>query len=174
MNYQLLYNSMIVNPGRETQAKKLADRIKLNQAKYQLVSDMVGCPWYVVAVIHYRESSLSFNGHLHNGDSLKHRTVRVPAGRPKGGMPPFTWHESAIDALVMKKFHQVTDWSIENILDLLERYNGLGYKRKGLPSPYIWSWSSVYSKGKYVADGKYDPDFVDGQCGCAVLLKYLM
>lgn len=131
-------------------------------------------PWYVIAVIHYRESSNSFNRHLHNGDSLKARTIRVPVGRPIKGNPPFKWEDSAIDALTMQKLNKVTDWSIENVLILLEKYNGLGYKKKGVPSPYLWSWSDKYTSGKYVADGKYDPNVIDAQCGTAILLKYLI
>ena len=54
-------------------------------------------------------------------------------------------------------------------LDRLERYNGLGYRRRGRPSPYLWSYSGHYDKGKYVADGRFDPDAESKQCGGAAL-----
>jgi hypothetical protein len=53
----------------------------------------------------------------------------------------------------------------------LEAYNGMGYAAKGRPSPYLWAGTDQYSAGKYVADGKYDPNHVDTQPGCAALIK---
>ena len=35
----------------------------------------------------------------------------------------------------MKKLDHVQDWSAPSMLYLLERYNGLGYRKRGLPSP---------------------------------------
>jgi lysozyme family protein len=58
-------------------------------------------------------------------------------------------------------------------LTLLEEYNGLGYAARGLPSPYVWAATDQYVKGKYVADGHFDPDVVDQQLGCAALLLEL-
>ena len=57
-------------------------------------------PWWFVAVIHDLEASRNFNAHLHNGDPLTHRTVHVPKNRPPGN-PPFTFEESARDALTL-------------------------------------------------------------------------
>lgn len=173
-NYKTQYDLMVINPDKISDVNAIVNQIKQNKDKYKEVEQLTTIPWYVTAAIHYRESSLNFNKHLHNGDPLTDRTVHVPAGRPLKGNPPFTWQESAVDALKLKSYHTCTDWSIENLLNLLERYNGLGYKKKGLPSPYLWSWSSNYHKGKYVADGKYDPNVVDKQCGAAVLLKLLI
>ena len=66
------------------------------------------------------------------------------------------------------------DWSPGGTLTLLEQYNGLGYFRMNRPSPYIWSGTDQYVSGKYVADGKYDPNAIDKQPGCAALLKAMM
>lgn len=171
--YQALYDNMEILPSKQSQVETLVGKIYSKKARYQVVESATGVPWYVIAAIHYRESSCSFTRHQHNGDPLTARTVHVPAGRPKTGNPPFTWEQSAIDALKMQGLHKVTDWSMGNTLDLLEKYNGLGYKKKGLPSPYIWSWTNNYKSGKYVADGKFDPNAIDGQCGVAVILKAL-
>jgi lysozyme family protein len=168
-----LYDTMAIDAKKMPQINKITDGINKNKARYEAVTASTGVPWNVIAAIHYRESGNSFKRHLHNGDPLTARTVQVPKGRPVSGEPPFTWEESAIDAIKMQKLNKVTDWSIGNTLELLERYNGLGYRKKGVPSPYIWSWSSQYQKGKYVADGKYDPNTIDQQCGVAVLLKFL-
>jgi lysozyme family protein len=44
---------------------------------------------------------------------------------------------------------------------------------KGLLSPYLWSGTSLYNGGKYTADGVYNPDAIDEQLGCVVLIKRL-
>lgn len=59
------------------------------------------------------------------------------------------------------------------MLTLLEMYNGLGYYRKGIPSPYIWAGTDQYKKGKYVRDGVFDPEVVDKQLGVAGLIMCL-
>jgi lysozyme family protein len=169
-----LYNIMIVNPDKVDDLEHIIVKIKANKGTYDEVSTQTSVPWYTVAAIHYRESGLSFKHHLHNGDPLTERTVHIPKGRPIKGAPPFTWKDSAIDALNMSWLSKNKDWSIGNTLALIERYNGLGYQKKGLPSPYIWSWTNQYHKGKYVEDGKFDPNAVDQQCGAAVIIKSLL
>ncbi len=52
----------------------------------------------------------------------------------------------------------------------MEMYNGPGYAKRGLPSPYIWAGTNQYAKGKYIADGHFDPNAVDHQLGCAGLI----
>jgi lysozyme family protein len=68
----------------------------------------------------------------------------------------------------------VTDWSVPHMLFLLERYNGFGYRSRGVPTPYLWSLSNLYEKGKFVADGVFDPAAVSKQCGAAVMLKAVL
>ncbi len=87
---------------------------RLNQGRpiyAQVGNDLNGIPWMFIGVIHGMECGFNFAGHLHNGDPLQVRTVRVPAGRPVAGSPPFTWRQSAVDALTLKRFHEVSDWS---------------------------------------------------------------
>lgn len=166
-NMQML-EKMDVNPNRVTQLNTLVAKIFKNRARYEVVQKALGVPWYVVGAIHYREASLNFNKHLHNGDPLDKRTTHVPKGRPTTGQPPFSWEESAIDALSDRKFEKAM--AINPMMELMEGYNGMGYFKKGLPSPYLWSWTDQYEKGKYVEDGKFDPNFVDQQCGVMPLI----
>lgn len=142
--------------------------------KYEWVGARLGIPWWFVGILHGLECTFSFETHLHNGDPLSGRTLNEPRGRPAAGEPPFSWMESAMDALIYAGLDGVTDWSLPNALDLFERYNGLGYRRMGLPSPYLWSFSNHYEKGKYKSDKQYDPNLVSKQCGAAVLLKRLL
>jgi lysozyme family protein len=117
------------------------------------------------------ECGLSFAKHLHNGDSLERRTVNVPAGRPKTGQPPFTFEESAVDALEYDGLTAWSDWSIGGICYKLEGYNGWGYRVHKINSPYLWSFSNLYKRGKYIEDNKWSDTAVSRQCGAAVILR---
>lgn len=159
---------------REGEFVPVARRLMASKARYQGVSGKTGVPWWVIAVIHQRESSGSFAGVLHNGEKIigtGRKTRLVPAGRG----PFATWEASAVDALVNcpPKIASNKDWSAGSTLTWLERYNGLGYANKGLPSPYVWSGTDQYARGKYVADGVFDPNAVDQQIGCAGLILAL-
>ena len=134
----------------------------------------IGVPWWFVGAVHLLESGADFTTHLHNGDPLTARTVHVPAGRPVDGDPPFTWQESAIDAMRYKSLDREKDWSIPAALDHLEHYNGLGYRRRGLVSPYLWSFSNHYDKGKFIADGTYSPTAVSQQCGGGTMWRAMV
>jgi lysozyme family protein len=154
--------------------RAIAQKIIANKAKYQAVEAKTGVPWFMIGPIHNRESSLRFNAHLHCGTPLTARTTLVPKGRPKKGSPPFTWEDSAIDAL-SEPPHDLTrvkDWSLERILYETEKYNGWGYLGKG-NSPYLWAATTEYRGGKYVRDHVYDPNAWDKQLGCVALLKAL-
>jgi lysozyme family protein len=138
------------------------------KARYLAVSTRTGVPWFVIAVIHERECTQSWNGSLAQGDPWNRTSVHVPKGRG-----PFkSWEDAAVDALVncAPFAARWRDWSIGGILTLLEQYNGLGYAARGVPSPYIWAGTDQYHSGKYVRDGVYDPNVVDRQLGCAGLL----
>lgn len=140
--------------------------------RYRTVEAKTGVPWSIIAVIHMRESSQSWTRSLAQGDPWDQVSIHVPAGRG-----PFrSWEEAAIDALVNCAPHAARwkDWSIGGALTLLEQYNGLGYARRGVPSPYVWAGTDRYRAGKYVRDGVYDPQAVDRQPGCAGLLKAMI
>ena len=140
--------------------------------RYQAVEARTGVPWFVVAVIHERESDQNWFASLAQGDPWNRISDHVPAGRG-----PFkSWEEAAIDALAdcAPYLARNRDWSIGATLTKLEEYNGLGYAARGVPSPYIWSGTDQYKSGKYVRDGVYDSAVVDSQPGCAGLLLAIM
>ncbi len=144
-----------------------------NKAQYEAVGERMKMPWYFVGIIHSLECGFNFAAHLHNGDPLRRKTFHVPAGRPTPWNPPSDWVSSAVDALTWEKFDKETDWSLAHMLYRFELYNGFGYRGRGVNTPYLWSFSSNYAKGKYVGDGHFDPNAVSLQCGAAVLVKEL-
>lgn len=171
--YETLFNRCIIRPARAAEVDALVASLIRHRTRYGKVQTATGVPWHVIAVIHNMESSQRFNGHLHNGDPLSARTRHTPRGRPRQGEPPFTWEQSATDALALKKLNARTDWSLAGTLYQLERYNGFGYRlhHPHVLSPYLWSGSTHYSSGKYVADGTWSDTAVSRQCGAAVLLR---
>ena len=171
--YQRLFDTCSIRPEKNTEVDSILNKIVKGRPFYEAVEKKLNIPWYFIGIIHCMEGSCNFKVHLHNGDPLTARTVQVPPGRPRNGNPPFTWEISAEDALIMKKFDSETDWSIPAMLFRLEGYNGFGYRKPAIniPSPYLWSYSNHYSKGKFVADGKFNSAAVSKQCGAAVLLR---
>jgi lysozyme family protein len=169
--YVNLYRKMLVDLQRAQVAENVAKKIHVNKQRYQHVAALTNVPWYWIGIIHMMESECDFSTHLHNGDPLSGRTVQRPANRPEKGNPPFKWEDSAIDALELKGLLTIDDWSLSRILFEFERYNGFGYFGAGINSPYLWSFSSLYKRGKYVEDGDYEANFVSKQCGAAVILK---
>lgn len=146
----------------------VAKRLVAAKARYETVASETNVPWWVIAVIHERESSQSWSASLAQGDPWDRVSTHVPKGRG-----PFTsWEAAAVDALKVCPPYasKWTDWSAGGAMTLLEQYNGLGYFHKGLPSPYVWSGTDQYVKGKYVRDGVFDPNEVDEQLGCAGLV----
>lgn len=172
--YQNLFDACTTQPQHQAAVARLAKPLIEQQPRYAAVAQLTHIPWAIIAVIHALESSQRFNRHLHNGDPLHSRTVNVPAHRPLT-KPPFTWEASAIDALHYSGLAKWHDWSIAGTLFKLETYNGLGYRRYHplVLSPYLWSFSQHYQRGKYAADGRFDTNLVSQQCGAAVLLKQL-
>ena len=169
--YQRLFDSCIIKDAKYPEIDGYINKITANKTAYDNVSKKVNVPWNVIAIIHCMEGSLNFKTHLHNGDPLTARTVQVPKGRPASGNPPFTWEDSAVDALTFEGFTSWTDWSVPGTLYCFEKYNGFGYRRFGINTPYLWSYSNNYSKGKFSSDGHFDPNAISKQCGAAVLLR---
>ena len=146
--------------------KELGLQAIANKERYQGVERDTGVPWMMIAAIHQRESDCDFDTYLGNGEPLDEVTTLVPAGRG-----PFdSWEEGAIDALTYDGLTEVSDWRLEKMLFYCEKYNGTGYHNKGIPSPYLWSLTTIQEPGKYVADGVWDPNYWDTQPGCCGVL----
>ena len=170
-DYGDLFNRCEIAADKMTEVEGVVQRILHFQNCYAPIAAQSTVPWYVIAVIHNMECGLSFAKHLHNGDSLERRTVNVPVGRPKTGEPPFTFEESALDALECDGLTKCNDWSIGGMCYTLEGYNGWGYRAHNVNSPYLWSYSNLYTRGKYIEDNQWSDTAVSRQCGAAVILR---
>jgi lysozyme family protein len=175
--YAAMYAAAQIRPERLASVDALVSTLASHRDRYEGLSRDTGVPWYVIAILHAMEgggSSGRFTGHLHNGDTLARRTTSYPPNRPvappaAGEGQPYTWEESGRDAL--SRWRGVTDWSLPATLWRLEGYNGFGTRARGIQTPYLWSYTDQYAKGKYVADGVWDANAVSRQVGAAAILK---
>lgn len=171
--YLRLWNGMIIRPSHDDAVKHIARRLVAAKARYQAVEAKTGVPWFVIAVIHERESSQNFKTQLGQGDPLDEVSTHVPKGMgPYFG--PDAWERAAIQALEIDGLNKIKGWSLERACYMLEKFNGFGYRQHGIHSPYLWSFSNQYSAGKYVADGHWSASAVDAQCGCLPMLHGMM
>ena len=173
--YGRLFDKATVNPSAISVVHKAAALVYAGRSRYMLVAAKFKCPWPLIGVIHNLEGSCDFDTHLHDGDPLTARTVNEPAGRPLKGEPPFTWEESAEDAIEMKGWGRIEHWTLERAMYELERYNGFGYRTQhpDVLSPYLFSKTNLYTRGKYVKDHKFSASAVSGQVGALAVLLAL-
>jgi len=171
VDYETKFATAEVDPERRAEVEQIITRMMRDRARYEAVSAKTGVPWYVIAVIHQMEREGDFRCHLHNGDPLRARTVQEPKGRPVAGRPPFAWDVSAIDALGYQGFDAWHDWTAGGMLYKIEAFNGFGYRSRGIASPYLFSATQHYSRGKYTSDGHFNPDAVSDQIGAAAILR---
>ena len=168
-----LWNTIEVRPQYQKQVSAASDMVMNGIGKYREVQDTVNIPWQIIGVIDKMEGNCDPLAVLHNGERIvgtNRKTTLVPAGRG-----PFTsWSDAAIDAIGLEGMRPAGfRFDVANALYYLTSYNGWGYENKGINTPYLWSYTNHYSKGKYVSDGKYDANAVSKQCGAVPILKAL-
>lgn len=173
-NYLDLWSSLEPRPEHAGAIAFHRRKLLAGRARYEEAAARTGTLWWFVGIVHALEASFNFNGHLHNGDPLTRRTVHVPRGRPPAWNPPSDWVSSAVDAIIFEGNSGENIWRLPEVLYRFERYNGFGYRPRGINSPYLWSFSNHYTRGKFVSDGSFSASAVSKQCGAAVILKALV
>lgn len=168
--YGNLWAKATLNPNTKALVLARARRIVANRARYQSLEAKTSVPWWWIAVAHNLEGGGSFDTYLGNGQKLSQRTTI----KPKGRGPFKSFEEGALDAIYLKGFEKIKSWDVARALYHWEEFNGFGYISKKINSPYVWSMTPLYTKGKYVADHVYDPDAVSEQVGAAAMLLGLI
>lgn len=172
-SYTAMWQGLIVTkPGEATtQAKAIIN----GKARLMALQVRTGVPWFVIGILIVREAGLR-NGQLDWGACLHNGQRIIGTGRkttlvPKGRGPFKTFEDAAVDAL---KDYAGSTWSPEYIGYTLEKFNGFGYRKHGIPSPYIVGGTNKQRPGKYVADGVYNANVMDVQVGGFAILKIVM
>ncbi|WP_406854332.1 peptidoglycan-binding protein [Alsobacter sp. KACC 23698] len=173
--YRALFSSLVPAPGRHAAIQEATDRVLRSREPAERVgAQLGGAPWHAVALVAELQNGSHLDLHLHNGDPLTGRTVTAPRGRPLAGQPPFTWEESAVDALKLLGFAApAPDWSLSRILHRLEALGGFGSRQHGVFAPHLWCGCQHYVSGAYGPDG-WDPGAVSDRIGAAVILDALV
>lgn len=165
------------NRGQSADLETFKKHWEKHQARYEAVSQKTGIPAKLVASLHWRESTGDFSTYLHQGDPLGKKARNEP-----NNIPIFHhWEDAAVHALTMKDKKAVRDGlgmkadtqDTAAIATYAEFYNGLGYHKKGRASPYVYSGTDQYQKGKYVSDGRYDKNHKDQQLGVLTMMDAL-
>jgi len=172
LGYTRLWTQARILPKYDAILATVARRIANNKQIYQDIEAKIKTPWWFVGCLHEREADLNLSTYLGNGEPLNRVTRLVPKNR--GPWP--TWEAGALDALTLEGFDKVTDWSLPHALYLAEKYNGFGYINR-CNSPYIWSYTSLYTSGKFtetVWGSHFDGNLVDRQPGVAAMLKAMI
>lgn len=171
---------VVVKPAFQKAAIKRAAAMLSHKDHYQSIADQIKekhrlhVPWWAIPLVHERECPRGVDNwtcNIAQGSPFNVKSRIIPHSGPFG-----SFDLAAMDALVVQapRLAQWTNWSLGGVATINEMYNGTGYARRGLPSPYVWSGTNIYVRGKYVADGRYDANKVDTQIGVIVSLKALM
>jgi lysozyme family protein len=169
----LAATARITSPATEEKLTGLARRIlEAKDTFYKPVATRTGVPMLWLMVVNERESDGNFDTYLGNGDPLHHITSHVPKGRG----PFATWADGAVDAIAYDHVGAMgpEGWSLPWFLYRCEAWNGFGPRYRGKRPGYLWAGSTVYTGGKYVADGVWNPKAWDTQPGCWALAKVLL
>lgn len=151
----------------------------MNQAdkKKEMIDEIArkaDLPPALVAGIWYREASLKDGVYMHNGEKLGQPTQHVPKGV---FFREDQFVEAAVDAL--KRQRGLADQlnlhygskDLGAMATYAEAYNGYGYRNRGLTTPYSFAGTDQYTGGRYVADGKFDPNSFDRRPGIVAIAQ---
>lgn len=175
--YDVLWKTMIITPSKVKLIDQVVGKLRQPQrwAEYCKLFDATGVPPQVTAVINERECGGNLKGVLHNGELIvgtNRKTKLVPAGRG----PFATFFDAGVDAF-KKEGLDTFDWhagGAARVAYALEKFNGFGYRKKGVHSPYLWAGTNQYTRGKYISDGNFSPTHVDTQLGGMAVLRRMM
>jgi lysozyme family protein len=142
-----------------------------HKERFLAVEKLTAVPVVWLMPVFYREGG-GFNAYFGNGDSLSEPTKHVPANRG----PFANWEDGAIDALILDHITSVEEWTWARVAYQFELWNGFGPRLHGRPSGYVWSGTSIYQGGKYIADGPggWSPGTWDQQLGCVAIARELI
>lgn len=149
----------------------VVNRLLRLESIYKMGEEATGVHWYMIGALDSMECDNHPLGVLHNGELIVgtgKKTKLVPAGRG-----PFASKLDSIvdalkyDGLLGKKM------SLGEMLKWAEKYNGMGYKSRGVMSPYVWAGTDRYTKGRFVRDRVFDANAVSKRAGVAAIFKEL-
>lgn len=169
--YATLLAQMQIRPERAREVDEVMTRLLAFQAagRYAAVSAKTGVPEVWMAASFEREAGSNFALSPAQGDRWDRCSIHVPRNRG----PFSSWAAAAEDAYHLDGLDRVgaENWTWARALFEGELFNGFGYRDfHHMHSPYLWGATNIQQPGKYVADGRFDPDAMDEQIGMAPIM----
>lgn len=174
--YKKMWDTLALLSKHKKEINAVCAKVRSGQGQYSVVESVTKVPWYVVGIIHQMECSGDWSRNIANGQPWNKVTTITPAGRG-----PFeSWRDAAIDAMTLLSDVFPSIWTVESISKYFENYNGMGYAKHNVNSPYLYSFSNNgVGVGKYVGEkpgvpAHYDSNAVSDQCGAITILYRLV
>lgn len=125
----------------------------IDAGRYEAGCEATGVPQIVAAASFEREASSNFNLNPAQGAPLHERSRIIPHNGPFRD-----WTTAQIAAYRIDGLDKVgaANWSWAVACYEEESFNGWGYRAYGVHSPYLFAGTNLYTKGKFVADGKFE------------------
>jgi lysozyme family protein len=161
--YAGLLSAMAIRPECVKVVDEVAAKLLACKSRYQEVTNVDGVPVVYIGPCFEREADNNFTKNPAQGWPLHSVSKIIPHNGP---FPD--WKSAAIAAYRLNGLDKVGAgaWTWELICFYGELFNGMGYRDvHHMHSPYLWGGTNIQSKGKYVADGKFDPGVMDTQLG---------
>lgn len=171
--YSQLLSVMTVRPECRKAIDDAAARVLSFRRNFESVRAAIGVPVIFSGPSFLREADLDFSLSPAQGDPWR----RVSKHVPRGLGPYRSWQDAAVAAYRVNGIDKVGDgnWTWELECFYAEALNGFGYRDEHrMHSPYLWAGTNIQTRGKYVADGKFDPEHMDEQVGVIPLAKRLV
>jgi lysozyme family protein len=174
--YATLLAAMRVDPDREHElAARAAVVLELahrHRDEWVDVTGKTSVPRLWGMASFERESSSDYSRSPAQGDPWDKVSVDVPRG-----LGPYAdWGAACVAAYAIDKLNEVgaPNWIWTRACYEGGLFNGFGPRAHGRHTGYLWSWTNIYTGGKYVADGRWDPDVHDQQCGTVPMMTALL
>jgi lysozyme family protein len=169
----------VIKPEREHDLVASCKNLIANKPLYQHVESISTVPTAMLMALSDREMNGNVHCYLGNGQSLKVRTTIVPLDRGPFSQPfPDDFYAGCMDALRLEGLDQWAKifggWTIPLFCYGTEELNGDGYRRRGLPSPYVFGATTVQKPGKFPRDHFFDPTMMDPQLGTLAIYEELV
>jgi lysozyme family protein len=147
----------------------VANNLMIHYDRFEKVELACRVPALWLMPVFEREGP-SFDAYFGNGDPLSRPTTHVPKGRG----PFSSWEDGVVDSLTLDHITACPVWTWERACYMWESWNGFGPRlHHGRPSGYLWSGTSIYQGGKYIADGVWSRGTWDKQLGTVAIAKKL-
>lgn len=155
---------------RETNRRAAALVMPAVVDRFRPAHEKLGIPLVWMICSFERESGCNFSKSPAQGDPWNRPSVHVPRGVSFKSFEDAAVWSYRHDGIAGAKY----PWSMTYACYAWNLFNGFGPNDHGRVSGYVFAGTDQYDPpaglgGKYVADGKWDPDTVDQQLGCLAL-----